>query len=97
VSDDLDPAKAIARNVSCSLYDAAITLDGLASDGFVLVDVRPSCCADDLDNALRNYLAHTRPPSGAFGQSMEATMAYDAVRRLRAAAAKHLNRTTGAP
>lgn len=68
---------------------AALVLEHLEASGFVVVDVN-SPASDDLDSALLAFLRHTRPPSGAFGQSMEATMAYDAIHRLRAAAAKHL-------
>ena len=75
---------------------ADLVLAHLEASGFVVVDVNAPA-SDDLDAALRYFLAHTRPPSGAFGQSVEATMAYDASRRLRAAAAKHLLRDLGDP
>lgn len=47
-----------------------------------------------LTSALRAWLEHVGPPSGAFGQSMTATMAYTAIRDLRAAAAKYLSEQT---
>lgn len=57
-----------------------------------LLDVEPV----PLDVALRNWLMCTRAPSGAHGQSMEATMAVTSTRELRAAAARHLDGSTGA-
>jgi hypothetical protein len=86
----MSPAEALARHLGGgSSFMAELALDGLAADGFVVVDVNVAG-ADDLDGALRDFLLCTRPPSGAFGQSMEATMAYEAIRRLRAAAVRHL-------
>lgn len=57
----------------------------------VLTDLVPAGEQDDLETALRNWLYYVGPPRGAFGQSMENTMAYHATMRLRGAAARHLN------
>lgn len=69
----------------CQIIEAALQMHGLA-----VVDVRVRQEDDPLTAALRRFLEHTRPPSGAFGQSMSATMEYEAIRGLRAAAARHL-------
>jgi len=61
-----------------------------AVHGYEVVDVLGFDGATDLDSALLEWLTCVRPPSGAFGQTMDATMSYEATRRLRATAAKHL-------
>jgi hypothetical protein len=74
------PDMALVDIVEMSLDYAAATL----VDGIGTAD------QDELDKALREWLSNTRPPSGAFGQSMEATMAYHATRNLWSVAARHL-------
>lgn len=73
---------------------ALLVLAELEAQGFVVVDTNVEG-AMGLDDALRGFLLHTEAPSGVFGQSMRATMSYDAVRRLRVAAAKRLRELGG--
>lgn len=76
--------------------DTASVLEVAAEEEMVsLVDHR-AVVITRLDEALHRWLQHTRAPSGAHGQSMEATMAYDATRNLRAVAAHHLKETSDA-
>lgn len=67
-----------------------LVLEHLRSYGYAVVDAVGTGNDTPLDQALRQFLLNTRPPSGAFGQSMENTMAVHAVTELRAAAARHL-------
>jgi hypothetical protein len=74
------PTMSLSQQVEAALEYAAV----------VLVDSIGPGQEPDLDAALRQWLTHTRAPSGAFGQSMENTMAYDTTRRLRSVAAAHI-------
>ena len=73
-----------------AISEAAMLIEALRQSGFDLVDTRGQVNDTDLDSALRAWLYYCTPPSGAFGQSMTATMAYEANRKLRAVAARHL-------
>lgn len=78
-------ADAVADGVPADLI-----LEHLRIYGYVVVDAVGTADDTELDFALRQFLLNTRPPSGAFGQSVENTMAFHAVIELRAAAARHL-------
>ena len=84
-----DPDALVAEVVTQGV-PADLVLEHLRSYGFVVVDAVGTGEDTPLDQALRQFLLNTRPPSGAFGQSMENTLAVHAVVELRAAAARHL-------
>lgn len=82
---DIAPTSSIALIVEMALDYAQVTLVDRIGPGQEA----------DLDAALRQWLSHTRAPSGAFGQSMENTMAYESTRRLRSVAASHIDSSRG--